>query len=249
MKRMPHKSNKRTIVRNSALALALLLLFAGAAASFQSTASIYRDSVAAVLASVLVDLTNQGRAEQGASALRVEPMLVAAAQRKADHMAQGEYFAHTSPDGKTPWYWLTEAGYRFSYAGENLAVNFSESENVVRAWMNSPSHRANILNPNFTEIGIATSSGMYKGKPAVYVVQMFGKPSLLSIRSSKVRTIESTELRSSTRQLAGVGNAVSTEELSIVGATDMRVIYGLLAAVLLLVIGCGVFIVRRRTQK
>lgn len=68
--------------------------------------SLYRDSAAAVYAIVLVDLTNRGRTEQGTLSLRESPVLVDAAQRKTDDMAQREYLVHTSPDGKTPWYWL-----------------------------------------------------------------------------------------------------------------------------------------------
>ena len=79
-------------------------------------------------------------------------------------MAQKGYFAHVSPEGLTPWYWLGEVGYTFSHAGENLAVNFAEPEEVVDAWMNSLAHRTNILNGNFQEIGIAIShnSGIFK---------------------------------------------------------------------------------------
>ena len=91
-------------------------------------------------------------------------------------MARYSYFAHSSPTGITPWYWFTKSGYRFIYAGENLAINFSDSGAVNQAWMNSPGHRSNILNINFTEIGIATAEGMYQGQPTTYVVQMFGKP-------------------------------------------------------------------------
>jgi len=111
------------------------------------------------------------------SELKVSPILEKAAQMKADDMASKSYFAHNTPDGKTPWYWLEQAGYRYIYAGENLAVNFENSEDVETAWMNSPGHFLNIMNPKYTEIGIATSTGIYKGREAVFVVQMFGKPS------------------------------------------------------------------------
>jgi hypothetical protein len=95
---------------------------------------------------------------------------------KAEHMAEHEYFAHVSPDGIDPWYWFHRSGYKFEKAGENLAINFVDSGDVNRAWMDSPGHRANILNGNFTEIGIAAVSGTYKGKKTIYVVQLFGTP-------------------------------------------------------------------------
>lgn len=134
------------------------------------------DSVAAIYTSVLINLTNRDRVLNNITELKINPLLEKAAQMKADDMAQKSYFAHNTPDGKAPWYWFTEAGYRYKYAGENLAVNFQNSEDVQTAWMNSRGHFLNIVNPKYTEIGIATSTGLYKGREAVFVVQMFGTP-------------------------------------------------------------------------
>lgn len=134
------------------------------------------DSLSAVYAAVLVNLTNQNRLAANVSELKISPILEKAAQMKADDMATKGYFAHNTPDGKTPWYWFEKAGYKYIFAGENLAVNFENNEDVERAWMNSPQHFWNIMNPKYTEIGIATSTGVYKGRTAVFVVQMFGKP-------------------------------------------------------------------------
>jgi hypothetical protein len=103
-------------------------------------------------------------------------LLNQAAQEKADDMAQNGYFAHTSPDGKTPWYWLDQVGYNYSYAGENLAVNFTDSQDVTAAWMNSPEHRANILKANYTEVGTGVAEGMYDGNETIFVAQDFGTP-------------------------------------------------------------------------
>ncbi len=130
--------------------------------------------VAAVISAVLVELTNNDRTTSGLGTLAQSPTLTAVAQAKADDMAVKGYFAHTSPEGVTPWHWFSEAGYKFSYAGENLAVDFSESDDVERAWMNSPTHRANIVGTQFTEIGIATANGTYQGRPTTFVVQEFG---------------------------------------------------------------------------
>lgn len=137
---------------------------------------IHSDNLAAVISSVLVDLANSDRASNQIGGLTISPTLTQAAQAKADDMAAGGYFAHVSPDGKNSWYWFKQAGYQFSYAGENLAVDFSDSGDVERAWMNSPTHRANILDGHFTQVGIATAQGMYQGHPTVFVVQMFGTP-------------------------------------------------------------------------
>ena len=135
------------------------------------------DSLSAIYAAMLVNLTNQNRVAANVSELAVSSLLEKAAQMKADDMAAKSYFAHNTPDGKTPWYWFEQAGYEYVYAGENLAVNFENSEDVERAWMNSRGHFLNIMNPKFEEIGIATSTGIYKGRTAIFVVQMFGKPS------------------------------------------------------------------------
>lgn len=137
---------------------------------------VQTNQLAAVVTATLVDLANNDRKAESEGTLVVNPKLVAAAQAKADDMAAKGYFAHTSPDGSTSWSWFQKAGYAFSFAGENLAVNFSDSDDVEKAWMDSPTHRANILNGKFTEIGIATAEGEYKGRKTTFVVQMFGTP-------------------------------------------------------------------------
>lgn len=150
--------------------------------------------LATIVSSSLVDITNEDRAENGLGTLVQNPVLARAAQLKANDMAAKSYFAHTSPEGVTPWHWLKEAGYTFSYAGENLAVHFSDSVDVADAWMNSPGHRANILNDRFTEIGIATAEGVYEGKPTIFVVQFFGKPAKAQMaRAGEVVVKKETE--------------------------------------------------------
>lgn len=131
---------------------------------------------ASILNMVLVDLANEERVEKNEAPLVYNTVLESAAKMKADDMATYGYFAHTSPQGLTPWHWISRAGYQFIYAGENLAVDFTESIDVNRAWLNSPTHRANILNEKFTEIGIATREGVLDGQDTIFVVQMFGTP-------------------------------------------------------------------------
>ncbi len=135
---------------------------------------------ATVLPAVLVDLTNDVRISNNEQSLTRNTVLDDAARLKAEDMASLGYFAHNSPTGITPWNWFNKAGYVFVYAGENLAIDFSESVDVENAWLNSPTHKANILNNHFTEIGIATAEGVYQGHPTTYVVQMFGKPAIKS---------------------------------------------------------------------
>jgi len=132
--------------------------------------------MAAVLPAILSSLTNQERQSQNLSALTVNPILVKAAELKAEDMATKGYFAHTSPEGKTPWYWLEQVGYRYQYAGENLAINFSDSKDVTNAWMASPTHRANIVKDKYTEVGTGIAVGKYEGKETIFVAQIYANP-------------------------------------------------------------------------
>lgn len=132
--------------------------------------------LSSILPAAIVALTNDSREDGALRNLSRNPVLDEAARRKAEHMASEGYFAHESPDGITPWHWFREAGYSYSYAGENLAVLFSDSSDVVDAWMDSPGHRANIMSERYTDIGIGLAEGTYKGKNTVFVVQLFGAP-------------------------------------------------------------------------
>lgn len=122
----------------------------------------------------IVALTNQKRAEIGLPALSPNGQLASAASSKAGDMFANNYWAHNSPAGKTPWSFISAAGYKYVYAGENLARDFSDAGAVVNAWMNSPSHKENILDKNFKEIGVAVSDGKLDGHDGILVVQMFG---------------------------------------------------------------------------
>ena len=124
----------------------------------------------------VVDLTNQTRIENGLSKLFINPILNRVASRKAQHMVKNHYFSHTSPEGIDPWYWFKEEGYDYEYAGENLAINYKTAEMQQTAWMKSLTHKKNILNQNYKEIGVATASGYINSKPASITVQVFGSP-------------------------------------------------------------------------
>lgn len=141
--------------------------------------------LASIKTALLIDLANEDRADENIAVLAVSPVLTNAAQQKANDMASKGYFAHISPEGITPWYWFKQVGYDYIFAGENLAVNFTDSVDVHRAWIASPTHKQNILDQRFTEIGIATAEGFYKGRQATFVVQMFGKPRFSLLPSLK----------------------------------------------------------------
>lgn len=124
----------------------------------------------------LFQLTNNERIKNGLKPLSYNEKLAKAAFEKAKDMFAKNYWAHYAPDGKTPWDFILSSGYQYEYAGENLAKDFMFSEGVVSAWMNSKTHRENILRPEYNEIGFAVVNGVLNGEETTLVVQMFGKP-------------------------------------------------------------------------
>lgn len=122
----------------------------------------------------LIQMTNNARQSSGLAPVTENAVLDNAAYLKAKDMLDKGYFAHYSPTGVTPWYWVTLAGYNYKSAGENLAVGFYESGQVHQAWMNSPGHAKNILNPKYQEMGIAVLQGNFQGSQTTLVVQFFG---------------------------------------------------------------------------
>lgn len=142
---------------------------------------------AVVTGSELIELTNQERIANGLEPLTINTKLIDAATKKATDMINQGYFSHTSPKGLSPWYWFTKAGYKYLAAGENLARGFSESEYVHQAWMNSPTHKANILSSNYKDIGIAVIKGTVNGKETTIAVQLFGKTTTQQVAINTVK--------------------------------------------------------------
>lgn len=120
--------------------------------------------------------TNAFRSLLGVQNLKENPTLDRAASQKLQDMINGQYFAHTSPSGILPWHWFDTNDYKYVYAGENLAIGFLTAEGTVDAWENSPSHRQNLLNPNFKEIGVAVAPATIQNSEGFLVVQLFGTP-------------------------------------------------------------------------
>lgn len=121
-----------------------------------------------ITASRTIELTNQNRT----SPVVEDKLLDKAAQAKADDMAVHGYFSHIY-NGKRAWDFMRESKYDYYIAGENLAIDFSSSEALVQAWMNSPTHKANIVNPRFNRIGIGIAEGEYQGHRTKFVVEFF----------------------------------------------------------------------------
>lgn len=127
----------------------------------------------------LLSATNSQRAANGnIAALSINSKLNAAAQAKANDMVARNYWSHNTPDGKEPWTFIDATGYSYQKAGENLAYGFATSSDTVTGWMNSPSHRANMLDTAFREVGFgfANSNDFVSSGQETVVVAMYGNP-------------------------------------------------------------------------
>jgi hypothetical protein len=140
--------------------------------SFKSLAS----QEAGITKEEVIQMVNDSREEDGLEILTENEKLSQAAQAKAENMLKENYFAHNSPSGKTPWFWIEQSGYDYHYAGENLAMDFKTAGEQHLAWMKSPTHKKNILNKDFREIGVAVREGFIEGHMAIITVQEFGAP-------------------------------------------------------------------------
>ncbi len=141
----------------------------------------------------LLEVTNGQRIANGLPALRENAKLAQAALAKAEDMYAKGYWAHFGPDGETPWTFILSQDYDYEYAGENLAKNFMTSSAVVDAWMNSPTHRANILNGNYKDVGYAVLDGNLNGEDTTLVVQMFGTTQSNNFQTVKAANTSNTE--------------------------------------------------------
>lgn len=131
----------------------------------------------------LLSATNAQRAANGKSNLSINAKLTSAAQTKANDMAARNYWSHNTPDGKAPWYFVEQAGYGYSKAGENLAYGFTTSGQTVNGWMNSQSHKDNMLDSAFTEVGFGyVNSASYNNSgEQTIVVAMYGQPQVAGV--------------------------------------------------------------------
>lgn len=112
-------------------------------------------------ASQILQLVNAERAKVGAAPLTLNLDLSKVAQEKARDMADNGYFSHTSPTYGSPFDMMRQFGLKYSYAGENIAKGYTSPAAVMRGWMNSSGHRANILNPNYTQIGVGVKNTIW----------------------------------------------------------------------------------------
>lgn len=122
----------------------------------------------------VIELTNIERLQHGIDELEVSERLNRVARQKLEDMFERQYFSHTDPDGEKVWRVLANEGYQYSFAGENLAMNFYSAEEVVSAWMDSEKHRKNLLSEQYQDFGVAVAVGSLNGEQVSLIVQIFG---------------------------------------------------------------------------
>ena len=187
----------------------------------------------------VIELTNKEREKLGLPPLSENSDLDQAAALKAQNMFSENYWAHFAPSGKTPWDFIIGSGYKFSYAGENLAKNFTNNENVVKAWMNSPTHKENLLNTKYKDIGISVEDGVLNGQQTTLVVQMFGTTNDLALgQPRKVLSPPSVNV-------SGITNTAASRPLFDPFTVSKTVALGMLGLVLVL-LAVDLIVLKRR---
>lgn len=177
---VPHKENQfrpHLIRAHGIIAVLIVALIAQVSYSFVSTGNInVLGRVSNIQTTELLIDTNNQREAEGLTSLEIDEQLSQAAFLKAQNMFSEQYWAHVSPSGVQPWKWFADVGYNYSYAGENLAKNYPTATATVEAWMNSETHRENILNKEYTDVGFAVVDGELYGQNTTLVVALYGAP-------------------------------------------------------------------------
>lgn len=186
---LPHPESKKRASLLSATALSTYIVLIIIIMSIFRIIPMFLPGVLGYASNInVIDLlkyTNEERKEKGLDVLYLNPKLSEAAKKKAMDMFKDDYWAHVSPGGTEPWDFILSEDYDYTYAGENLAKNFYSSNEVVKAWMESPTHKENLLGKNYQEVGFAVVNGVLNGYETTLVVQMFGKPRDASLLASK----------------------------------------------------------------
>jgi uncharacterized protein YkwD len=175
---IPHSGNdhKPKALRPKSLLVYLVIALLIKTAATGALFLIYPSpaEMTAVIASKMIELTNSSRLAAGVPPLNVNATLTKSAILKGQDMLKRGYFSHDTPDGRKPWQWISKTEYDYIYAGENLAMDFTSAEAIQAAFLKSPSHRKNILNPKYKDIGVAVVSGLMNGRQTDLLVVFFG---------------------------------------------------------------------------
>lgn len=181
-KRQPTRHTKGYLKVYAPYLPLILILGLGLFVSLRTDFKQYSSQVLSYSADIkqegLLSSTNKQRETNKVAPLKENTLLDQAAQAKAEDMAKRNYWAHETPDGKEPWYFIDQTGYKYFKSAENLAYGFKTSESTVSGWMNSPEHRANLLDTKLSEVGfgIVNVPNFQNEGPETIVVAMYGQP-------------------------------------------------------------------------
>lgn len=191
---VPRESNnhRAKILHHQSILIVIIFLLVG-----QLFINIAKTNFSSVLGTTidissqeLLIITNQKRQSEGFTSLTLNDQLSQAAALKAKDMFTKNYWAHTSPDGTSPWTFFKKVGYDYTYAGENLARGFTSSGSIVDAWMASTSHRENVLSKNYQEVGFAIVQGKLMGEDTTLIVEMFGGKNLSPLAAKQENSLQ-----------------------------------------------------------
>lgn len=217
---MPRESNnhRAKVLHHTNLFLTIVFLLLASfliqriKVNFPSVLGIKAD----ISAEELLSLTNQERQKAGVNSLVLSDQLSEAASKKAADMFEYGYWAHNSPTGKTPWIFIKSSGYKYVYAGENLARGFTTARDAVKAWMASPDHRNNMLSSNYEDVGFAVALGKINGEETVLIVEEFGNLHMPIAKSKiqEIATAQDTNIARKDVQAVRKQPIISTSSLS-----------------------------------
>jgi len=187
---VPHKNNdyRPHLIRRYGLVTVIFTVI-GLQVGYYSTtnASVLGDKTDITI-NALFEQTNQVRLQANIPSLNQSIKLNQAAYLKAQDMFADQYWSHNAPDGTLPWKWMGDIGYDYSEAGENLAMNYTTTSDVMEAWMNSPEHKENVLRDSYQDVGFAVVSGTLDNRPTTIVVALYAVPAQVAGASTKTFT-------------------------------------------------------------
>lgn len=193
--------------------------------------------------------TNYQREAVGSPDLSLNSRLSQAAQAKAQDMALRNYWSHNTPDGKEPWTFVSATGYQYSKLGENLATGFNDEQSVIKAWMASPPHRENLIDPSYTEVGFGFSNApnytAVGGGQMTIVVAYYGRP--ISEVALPPSTVITSSAPSSDNNVFAKTLAASTSRSQLAFSKTSPTNWGYIA-ILLSIGGLVVLIVRKHIK-
>lgn len=219
-----HNNHRPYLIRRSSL-LVIATLLLGLQVSYNYLVAQQRQILGYatnVSAQAVAESVNEARQAAGKATLSTDTQLNQAASLKANDMLTKNYWSHNAPDGTQPWHWFELSGYTYQSAGENLAKDFMTSGGLVQAWMDSQSHRENMLNGKFENIGVAVVNGSLENKETTLVVALFGtKKSVLGVEadSGAVSTATTTNyhatILANPAQISALASPVSIVTLAL----------------------------------